>query len=426
MRRTIGKLKALTVVRLKRPGMHSDGGGLYLHVSVSGTRSWIFRYWTQDCDPATGEPIRDKTGKVRGRSREMGLGSFTVTTLEQARELASEYRKLRRQGFDPIEARRAQQARNRLDAAKAITFTQCAKAYIEAHRAGWRDAKHIQQWENSIAVYAEPIIGGLPIQAVDTALVYKILEPIWTSIPETASRVRGRIERILDWAKVRGYRDGENPARWRAHLDNLLPPRSKVRAVKHHNALPYAHVPAFMADLRNREGAAARALEFGILTAARSAEVLGARWAEFDLGAGVWTVAATRMKAGREHRLALPRQALKIVKDMARQNGEFVFCNQSDRPLSEKALYKALRRMGVKDATPHGFRSAFRDWAAERTNYPNHVVEMALAHTIGDKVEAAYRRGDLFDKRRRLMDEWARFCNTPASADDVIPLRRNE
>jgi hypothetical protein len=196
-------------------------------------------------------------------------------------------------------------------------------------------------------------------------------------------------------------------------LDNLLPPRSKVRTVKHHDALPYAHVPAFMAELRNREGAAARALEFAILTAARSGEVLGARWAEFDFGTGVWTVAATRMKAGREHRLALPPHALKIVKDMARQNGEFVFCNQSDRPLSEKALYKALRRMGVKDATPHGFRSSFRDWAAERTNYPNHVVEMALAHTIGDKVEAAYRRGDLLDKRRRLMDEWARFCDAP-------------
>ncbi len=337
--------------------------------------------------------------------------------------LAHEYRKRRREGVDPIEAKRAEQAQRRLDAAKAITFKQCAEAYIKAHRAGWRDAKHAQQWGNTIATYAEPIIGGLPVQAVDTGLICNILEPIWTSRPETASRVRGRIERILDWAKVRGYRDGENPARWRGHLDKLFPERSKERKVVHHAALPFADVPPFITELHSRDGAAARALEFAILVAARSGEVIGARWSEFDLNNGIWVVPAERMKGGRQHRVSLGSQALAIIKNTA-SVGEFIFCNQSDRPLSEKALYKALRRMGIKNATPHGFRSAFRDWAAERTNYPNHVVEMALAHAIGDKTEAAYRRGDLFSKRARLMRDWARFCNTPVSVGDVIPLRR--
>ncbi len=267
----------------------------------------------------------------------------------------------------------------------------------------------------------------MPVQAVDTALICKILEPVWTTRPETASRVRGRIERILDWAKVRGYRDGENPARWRGHLDHLLPARKKVRSVVHHAALPYSDVPTFIAELRTRDGAAARALEFTILTAARSGEVLGARWSEFELSDGVWTVPAERMKAGRQHRVPLPSQALALIKNMESARSEFVFPGgNSGKSLSPKALHKALRRMGVKDATLHGFRSAFRDWAAERTNYPNHVVEMALAHAIGDKVEAAYRRGDLFDKRRRLMSDWARYCDMPAAGGDVVPLRRSE
>jgi integrase len=244
------------------------------------------------------------------------------------------------------------------------------------------------------------------------------------------SRVRGRIESILDWAKVRGYREGENPARWRGHLDKLLPKPSavkKLKGIRHHPALPYAETPAFVAELRKREGVAARALEFAILTAARSGEVLGARWQEFNLDAAVWVVAPERMKVGKPHRVPLTPRALKIVKEMAGLSGELVFPNGKDgKPLSEKALWKCLRRTKVENATAHGFRSTFRDWAAERTNYPNHVVEMALAHTISDKVEAAYRRGDLFEKRRRLMDEWARFCNTPASTGDVIPLRRSE
>jgi len=266
------------------------------------------------------------------------------------------------------------------------------------------------------------------VQAVDTALVHKLLEPIWSAKPETVSRVRGRVESILDWAKVRGYRQGENPARWRGHLDKLFPSRSKVRKIKHHAALPYAEVPAFISGLHEREGAGARAFEFTILTAARSGEVLGAQWDEFDLGAAVWVIPAERMKAGREHRVPLSSSALQIIRDIAgARQGKFVFSNgDPDTPLSPRALWKVLARMRVEGATPHGFRSSFRDWAAERTSYPNHVVEMALAHTIGDKVEAAYRRGDLFDKRRRLMDEWARFCNTPAAAGAVIPLRAAE
>jgi integrase len=404
MGRSLGKLTALFVARAKKPRLYSDGGNLYLQVKSATAKSWLFRY----------------------AGRYEGLGSAFVVGLEEARDLAHERRKLRRQGIDPIEARRAQQAQRRLEAAKAITFRQCAGAYIQAHRAGWRDAKHVQQWQNTIASYAEPIIGALPVQAVDTALICKILEPLWTSNPETASRVRGRVERILDWAKVRGYRDGDNPARWRGHLDHLLPARNKVRKVVHHAALPYAEISTFITKLRTREGAASRALEFAILTAARSGEVLGARWNEFDLSNGVWTVPAERMKAAKEHRVPLPAQVLKLVKDIVQRNGEFVFCNEPDRPLSEKALYKALRRTGVQDATPHGFRSCFRDWAAERANYPNHVVEMALAHTISDRVEAAYRRGDLFDKRRKLMRDWAEFCNAPALAGDVIPLRRSK
>jgi len=404
MARSLGKLTALFVARVKQPGLYSDGGNLYLQVESESARSWIFRY----------------------AGRYMGLGSAVVVGLQEARDLAHEYRKLRRQGIDPIEDRRAQQAQRRLDAAKTITFTQCAEGYIKAHRAGWRDAKHLQQWENTIAAYAEPIIGALPVQAIDTALMCKVLEPIWTAKPETASRVRGRIERILDWAKVRGYRDGENPARWRGHLDHLLPHHRKVKKVKHHAALPYADVPAFITELHTRDGVGARAFEFAILTATRSGEALGAEWNEFDLKGAMWTVPAARMKSGKEHRVPLAPSALKIIKDMAdSKNGEFVFPGDNPgRPLAEKALWKVLHRLQVQNITVHGFRSTFRDWAAERTNYANHVVEMALAHTIGDKVEAAYRRGDLFDKRRRLMDEWARFCNTPAAAGAVIPLLR--
>ena len=297
--------------------MYGDGGGLYLQVADSGARSWIFRYWSAERDPATSAPVRDETGKVRGRSREMGLGSFNVVSLEQARELASENRKLRQQGVDPIEASRAAKLQAAVDTAKAKTFDECRDEYIKAHSSGWRNAKHRQQWENTLNAYCSPVFGSMPVQAIDTDLALKAIERIWATKPEMASRVRGRIEHILDWAKVKKYREGENPARWRGHLDKLLPARSKVRKVKHHTALPYTEASALMAEIHKREGIAARALEFAILTAARSGEVLGARWQEFDLDAAVWIVPDARMKAGKEHRVPLAPRALKIIKDLA-------------------------------------------------------------------------------------------------------------
>jgi integrase len=306
----------------------------------------------------------------------------------------------------------------RLDAAKAVNFKECAARYIASHRAGWRNPKHAAQWEATLATYAEPVIGGLSVQAVDTALVLKVLEPIWTVKPETAGRVRGRIESILDWAKVRGYRAGENPARWRGHLDKLLLPHSKVRRVEHHAALPYAELPGFLVSLREQEGIAARALEFAILTAARTGEVLSARdGGEIDLLDKTWTLPATRMKAGKEHRVPLSARALAILKEMQAHrhpDDAFVFPGaKPGRPLSNMAFLMLLRRMGRSNVTVHGFRSSFRDWAAERTNFPAEVAEMALAHTVSDKTVAAYNRSDLFDRRRRLMAAWATFCTAP-------------
>ena len=293
-----------------------------------------------------------------------------------------------------------------------MTFDGCAKAYIAAHEAAWRNPKHRQQWTNTLATYVSPVIGQLPVAAVDTGLVLKVVEPIWSKKPETASRVRGRIEVVLDWAKVRGYRDGENPARWRGHLDHLLPAKSKVRKVEHHAALPYAQVGAFMVGLREQPGIGARALEFLILTATRTGETLGAIWNEVDIAARLWTIPAARMKAGKDHRVPLSDAALTVLKQMhAIRHSDYVFPGGRDRrPLSEMALLMLLRRMERGNVTAHGFRSTFRDWAAERTSSPREVAEAALAHAIPDAVEAAYRRGDLFDKRRKLMAAWAEYC----------------
>jgi integrase len=300
-----------------------------------------------------------------------------------------------------------------------MTYKDCAERYIEAHRAGWKNAKHAAQWGATLDSYVYPIMGKLPVDSVDTGLVMRALEPIWTEKPETASRVRGRIESILDWATVRGHRQGDNPARWRGHLDNLLPARAKVRRVEHHAALPYGDMGAFMAELRQQPGLAARALEFAILTAARTGEVIGATWAEIDLEARVWTIPASRMKAGREHRMPLSEAAMAILNGLPKGG---------DQPfrMSNMAMLKLLQRMGRKDVTTHGFRSTFSDWCAERTNYPSEVREMALAHTVGDKVEAAYRRGDLFEKRRQLAEAWAKFCATPRPGGGaVVPMRRS-
>jgi integrase len=412
MARTTGRLTALKVEKAKQSGMYADGGGLYLQISEGGA-SWIYRYM------------------LGGRAREMGLGPLALFGLSDARAKALDARRLRHEGIDPIEARKAQRLRARLDAAKTITFTECAEAYIKAHRAGWRNGKHAAQWEATLATYAEPVIGALPVQAIDTALVLKVLEPIWTAKPETASRVRGRIESILDMAKVRGYRTGENPARWRGHLDKLLPARSKVRKVEHHAALPYAELPGFLIALREQEGIATRALEFTVLTAARTGETIGARWSEFDHLDKTWTIPAERMKAGKEHRVPLSARGLAILQEMQAlrpagdANDSFVFPGgKIGKPLSNMAFLMLLRRMKREDLTAHGFRSTFRDWAAECTNFPSEVVEMALAHAVGDKVEAAYRRGDLFEKRRRVMNAWAEFCAKRAPAGTVVSLRQ--
>jgi integrase len=386
--------------------MYADGGGLYLQVTASGAKSWIYRFM------------------LNGRAREMGLGPFHTISLAEARERARDCRKLRLDGIDPIEARGAKRAEERLAAATAMTFEQCAERYIAAHRSGWRNPKHAAQWPSTLAAYAHPVFGSLPVQVVDLGLVMKVLEPIWQTKPETASRVRGRIEAVLDWATVRGYRKGENPARWRGHLDKLLPARGKVRKVEHHPTLPYDEMGDFISALRAQEGAAARALEFLILTAARTNEVIGARWQEFDLEGKLWIVPADRIKGGKEHRVPLSGAALKIVEAMNEtREGEFVFPGgKAGKPLSNMAMLKVLERMTRTDLTAHGFRSTFRDWAAERTSYPREVAEMALAHTVGDKVEAAYRRGDLFAKRRRLMEEWARHCELTKTTGKVVPI----
>ena len=411
MARTVGKLTALKVSRPLKPGMYADGAGLYLQVTGAGAKSWLYRF------------------SLQGKAREMGLGSLSAVSLSEARIKAGECRRLREEGVDPIEARKVRREQAALDAAKSITFKEAAANYIASHRAGWRNEKHASQWENTLATYAEPVLGRVSIEAIDTTLVLKVLEPIWKTKPETASRLRGRIEAILDWAKVRGLRQGENPARWRGHLDHLLPARSKVRRVKHHAALSYAELPDFIAKLRAQEGVAARALEFTILTAARTGDTIGAVWYEVNTSDKVWTVPADRMKAGKEHRVPLSSRALAILReghDM--QTSDYVFPGgKAGKPLSNMAMTEVLRRMGRRDITVHGFRSTFRDWAAERTNFPSEVVEMALAHAVGDKVEAAYRRGDLFEKRRRLMAEWASYCNTPSAVgrDKVIPMRGN-
>jgi integrase len=412
MARTIGRLTALKVDRVKRPGMYADGAGLYLRVTHSGTKNWVFRFM------------------LNGRPRWMGVGPLHTIGLAEARNRSAAFRLQRHDGVDPIERRRAERLQGRLDAAKAVTFKESAALYVASHRAGWRNPKHAAQWQATLATYAEPVIGGLSVQAVDTALVLKVLEPIWTVKPETAGRVRGRIESILDWAKVRGYRAGENPARWRGHLDKLLPARSKVRRVEHHAALPYAELPGFLVSLREQQGIAARALEFAIMTAARTGEVIGARFGEMDLLDKTWTLPAARMKSGREHRVPLSPRTLAILKEMQvhrHADDAFVFPGaKRGRPLSNMTFLMLLRRMGRSNATTHGFRSSFRNWAAEQTNFPAEVSEMALAHTVSDKTVAAYNRSDLIGKRRRLMQAWADFlAKAPPGRRTVLASQQN-
>jgi integrase len=404
MPKSVNRLSAVGVAGTKKPGLYADGAGLYLQVTESGSRSWVFRF------------------KAGGRTRDMGLGSLNTVGLAKAREMAAECRRPRLQGIDPIEARKSGRVQAQLDAARSLTFDDCRDKFIASHGAAWANDKHLRQWESTLKTYVTPVFGALPVQSIDVALVTKVLEPIWTTKPETAGRVRGRIERILDWAKARGFRQGENPARWRGHLDVLLAPQARVRRVRHHAALPYGELTEFLAKIREREATAARALEFAILTAARTGEVLGARWDEFDLANKIWTIPASRMKAGREHRVPLSIAVFTVLERLGavRQN-DFVFPGERpNKSLSNMSMLMMLQRVGRADLTVHGFRSTFRDWAAEQTNFPREVAEAALAHVVVDRTEAAYRRGDLFEKRRRLMDTWAEYCAKPITARAAV------
>jgi integrase len=412
MPRRAKELKAIEVQRLKDPGLHFVGTvpGLALQISNTGARSWILRL------------------AVVGRRREMGLGNYPEVPLAKAHEKAREARDLLKRGIDPIEHGRAQQSALAAAAALAVDFDHCAEQYIKAHSAGWKNAKHAQQVENTLKQYASPVMGKLLVRDVQLAHVLKVLEPIWKTKTETASRVRGRIETVLDWATTRGYREGPNPARWRGHLDNLLPKPGKVARVKHHKALPISDMGAFMARLRQCEGMGALALEFTILTAARSGEVRGATAGEIDRNAKVWTIPGARMKGGREHRVPLTDEALAVI-DKADAlhrtvESDLLFPAPRGGPLSDMTLTAVLRRLEVQ-AVPHGFRSTFKDWAAERTSYTNEMSEMALAHAIGDKTEAAYRRGDMFEKRRHMMADWAKFLSAPEVPAEVIPINKN-
>jgi integrase len=407
-------------VRNAKPGRYGDGNGLYLFVRSVDARFWVFRYTPRG-----------------GKMREMGLGRAgddrAAVSLASARDKAAELHKLVRAGIDPLAKREADEAAAKAAAqdaaARAHTFRQAAKKFIEAHEAGWKNEKHQDQWRNTLATYAYTHMGDIPVADVSTTHVLAVLEPIWRTKPETATRVRGRIEKVLDYAKAMGWRSGENPAAWKGHLALTLPARSKVAKVQHHAALPWPEIAAFMVQLREQAGTSARALEFAILTAARSGEVLGARWNELDMAAKLWTVPAERMKAGREHRVPLSTAALAVLKEMSALRideapAAFVFPGgKGSRPLSNMALSMTLRRMKHGDITPHGFRSCFRDWAGEATNTPREVAEAALAHTLESKTEAAYARGDLFEKRRRLMDAWAAFCaKPPKQRGEVITL----
>ncbi len=356
----------------------------------------------------------------------MGLGSFPLVGLAGARDKARTARLEVKEGRDPIEVRREAKAKAMLEAARAMTFKACAQAYIEAHKAGWRNDIHAAQWPSTLETYAYPVFGHLSVQAVDLGLVMKVLEPIWTTKPETATRVRGRIEAILDWATARGFRTGDNPARWRGLLKELLPAVSKVRKVKHHAALPFDEVGAFMAELRKQDGVAARGLEFLILTGTRTSEVIGAT--PDEVKGPIWTIPADRIKAGLEHRVPLSPRALEVLEGMASLSGPYLFPGgRLGQPLSSNAFLALLKRMGRSDVTAHGFRSSLRDWAAERTNYPHEVAEMALAHAIPSGVERAYRRGDLFTKRVKMMADWAKFCSSPKPASgNVISIRAKQ
>lgn len=408
MARKINRLTPLFVSKATKPGLYCDGGGLNLQVGPTGGKSWLFRYM------------------IEGTADRMGLGPVKTVSLPDARLKALDCRKLLAEGKNPKDERAAAIAANKIANARKMTFQQCAEAYIEVHRHGWKNEKHVTQWKNTLRDYAYPVMGKLPVNAIDTDLVVKCLSPIWTEKTETATRVRGRIEAILDWATSSKYRQGENPARWRGHLKNLLAAPRKVKPVTHHPALPFDQIAEFMKALRAVECVSARALEFLILTGTRTTEVLEAKWEEIEVKKNLWNIPANRMKAGRDHRVHLSKRALEVLKEMQSQRvGDYVFPGKREsKPLSSMALLMVLRRMKRNDLTVHGFRSTFRDWASEVSHYPAEVAEMALAHAVSDKTEAAYRRGDLLEKRINFMEDWAKYCYRIPRGGKVIPLNR--
>jgi len=401
--------KEMTPGQIRRlpPGTHAVGGvrGLCVQVRTSGAACWI---------------VRTMAG---GRRRTIGLGAVGDVSLSQAREDAREIKRKIRDGIDPVAERQAAQ-RALADAnASRITFDEAARKYLAAKRHEFKNAKHAKQWESTLSRYASPVIGDMPVADVELKHIVRILEPIWYDKTETAARLRGRIENVLAYATTSGYRSGDNPAAWKGCLDTILPKPSKVQKVQHHRALPVEQMPEFMGKLRKREGMAARALELAALTATRSGEVRGATWDEIDLSEKVWVIPAERMKAGREHRVPLSDDAVALLNNLPKStDSPYIFPATKGGPLTDMAISQVMRRLGY-DATPHGMRSTFRDWAAERTSYANEVIEQALAHTITNAVERAYRRGDLFNKRKRLMAEWATFCRQSEPEGVVVKLK---
>lgn len=403
MVRAVYKLSNLRIKAIKDAGRYSDGDGLYFYVSKSGNRSWVFRY-------------RDR---VTGKLRDRGLGPTRDVSLEQARDYARAARGELRAGVDPIDARRVQRAEAKHQRLQAITFGQCADRYIESHRAAWRSAKHADQWRSTLTTYAAALL-SMPVADIDDAAILEVLQPIWTTKTETATRVRQRVEAVLDWACARQYRSGDNPARWRGHLDHLLPKPNKLKAVKPRAALPYLDVPAFFSILRSQPGMAPIALQLQILTATRPGEVVGAQWDEFDLDKLTWTIPGIRMKAGKAHRIPLSPETSELLTRLPR-SCSYVFPGLRGPSMTTAAPLKVLKglRPGM---TAHGFRSTFRDWAADMTAFPREVAEQALAHSLPDKTEAAYRRTDLLHKRALLMAEWSSYCNSPAKFVSVSRL----
>ncbi len=431
MARSINKLSALTINQKTESGYYLDGAGLYLQVSKSGTKSWVFKY------------------TLDNRSREMGLGSLLTVSLAEARDAARQARLQLIQHQDPIAMRDAAIKARQFENAKRITFDECSKQYIATHREGWKNAKHAEQWTNSLATYCSPIMGSTYAADIDTGLVLKCLEPIWSAKTETATRIRGRVEKILDWARTRGYRTGENPARWKGHLEFSLAAPNAIAVVEHHPALPYKQIAAFIKDMAAREGVAALALEFCILTATRSGDIRGATWAEIDLDEKVWSIPVERMKKVKSplqkvekfHCVPLVDRAIEILKKRLADAGQvkptdFVFPSAKNGQISDSTLAAVINRMnkreggpvwidphcGNREATPHGMRAAFSTWAAECTNHVREIREKALAHVIGDETERAYQRGDMLEKRRHLMNDWANYCAKPLGGDNVVGI----